>query len=160
MNIALPAPQPPDFVVDRIRTMSVSQLWQILREGDPFPLMFIFVALCAFVAAVVIWVRGAPLSRFAMATYSLPSVVATIGFAFDFHDLGKTLGFRHSNVYELRPLFEEIFIRLYLGVFISILLALFGIVIHAFCSLRVRSHATKSKRQNKSCEATGDNVPS
>lgn len=159
MNTALPAPQPPDFVLDRIRTMSASQLWQILREGDPFPQMLILVTLCALVAAIVFWVRGAPLNRFAVATYSLPAVAATVGFAFDFHDLGNNLGFRHGNAYELRPLFVEIFIRLYLGVFISIMLVFFGTGLHAFYSLRIRSDATKSKKQNKPAHTTAGNAP-
>ena len=129
--------------------MSDPQLWQILREGEPFPLMCIFVSLCAFVASVVFWVRGAPLHRFAVVSYLLPAVAATIGFAFDFHHVGQTLGFRHGNASGLIPLFVEIFTRLYLGVFISIFLVAFGIGLHAIDSFRVRSGATKFKRQNR-----------
>ena len=123
--------------------MNVTQIWEILREGGPITQILILVTFCGFVAAVVFCARGVPLSRFAVVTYSCPAVAAIIGFASHFHSLGNNLGLFHGYIYELRPSFAEAFIRLYLGVFVSVFLLFVATLFHAFYLLRDRSHATQ-----------------
>ena len=136
-DIANPTFGPPDFVIDYIRSSDPARWFQSFFHSGCF---FIYFAPIFVIFAIILWSRGVTFSRYAVLAYCGPSLSALLSFVSEVYSLGNSLG-QDGFLWQLRPSFGELFLRLIIGNSLSIALFVIGLLLHIGHHVRSRPDA-------------------